>query len=159
MIVSAAAIAVVSAVSAGAVPVTAQGDSADTQDLREKYTAPTHVQLKPFMAPVQGGGSKPITVFLESFDKDWIGIICRHNPRIRDTITAMLYRSPLRRGHDDLQGLAGQLVVPVNRALGRYLVKSIYIVEGAREMSKGAVSRLPFNASGCKGIKNLDTMK
>ncbi|MEQ8193154.1 MAG: hypothetical protein RIB59_01565, partial [Rhodospirillales bacterium] len=142
------------AVGVGAASVMAQGS---LDELREKYTTPTHIQLKPFMAPVRNGGTKPITVFLESFDKDWVGIICRQNPRIREVIFSSLHNAPLRGGDAELRDLAARLVAPVNRALARYLVKSIYIVEGAKGMSSGAVSRLPFNASGCKGVKNLDS--
>lgn len=129
-----------------------------TQKLREKYTAPTHVQLKPFFAPVQGkGGTAPITVFLESYDKNWVGTICRHNPRVRDAILTVLFQYPLRRqgrGYD-VNSLAPYLAAPVNQALGRNLVKSAYVVQGAKQMTKGSVSRLPFNASGCKGIKDM----
>lgn len=132
--------------------------ASNTQDLREKYKAPTHVQLKPILAPVHGRrGNVPITVFLESYDRNWIGSICRHNPRIRDAILMALYQSPiqLRNQENSLRSLSSHLVMPVNQALGRNLVKSVYVVSGAKAMSKGSVSRLPFNASGCKGIKDL----
>jgi hypothetical protein len=66
-----------------------------TQELREKYTTPTHVQLKPIFAPVQSGrGTTPITAFLESYDKDWIGAICWRNPRIRDAVLMVLFQNP-----------------------------------------------------------------
>jgi flagellar basal body-associated protein FliL len=133
-----------------------------TQELKDKYTTPTHVQLKPIFAPTQSGRmTTPITVFLESYDKDWIGTICRHNPRIRDAILSVLFQRPLRRkgGSFDVSSLAAHIVTPINQALGRNYIKSAYVVEGASQMSKGSVSRLPFNASGCKGIKDMKNVK
>lgn len=129
-----------------------------TQELWEKYTTPTHVQLKPIFAPVQSGrGTTPITVFLKSYDKDWIGAICRRNPRIRDAILMVLFQNPLRRQSEgyNVNSLAAQIVTPINQALGRNYIKSAYVVEGAKQISTGSVSRLPFNASGCKGVKDM----
>ncbi len=151
------------AVSVGAVSVMAtvsdSSGSSGVSDLREKYTVASHIQLKPFMAPSQGAGQRtvPITVFLESVDKKWTGTICRQNPRIRDTILMVLYQSPIRirGGEMNLKGLPEIMVPYINQALGYPYIKSVHIVAGAKTMSKGAVSRLPFNASGCKGIKDL----
>ena len=110
------------------------------------------------MVPVQSGqGTVPITVFLESYDRSWVGTLCRHNPRIRDAVLTELFQSPLpvRSTGYDLQDLATHLVAPINQALGYNLVKSVYVVYGANKMTTGTVSRLPFNASGCKGVKDL----
>ena len=130
------------------------------ENLRKKYALPTHVQLKPFDAPTNSlsGRMAPVTVFLEAFDKEKIGLICQYQPRIMDAIMMQLYRSPLKvtDGTLDLTGVAGRLITPINRALGRRLVKSVYVVRGVKAMSRGAVSRLPFNASGCKGVKDLE---
>jgi len=70
----------------GATAMTNGGSSvklakSSTQELKEKYTTPTHMQLKPIFAPTQSGRmTTPITVFLEAYDKDWIGTICRLTP-------------------------------------------------------------------------------
>jgi hypothetical protein len=46
-------------------------------------------------------------------------------------------------------------VLLLHQALGRHLIKSVRVASGAKAMSKGSVSRLPFNALGCEGIKGL----
>ncbi|MEX2451293.1 MAG: hypothetical protein WD407_10595 [Rhodospirillales bacterium] len=128
------------------------------EDLAKKFALPTHVQLRPFPAPTsRAGAALPITVFLEAVEKEQVGRICHYLPRIMDAIMVHLYSHPLPvNGRQiDLGGTARNMVAPINRALGGAWVKSVYIEKGAREMSKGSVSRLPFNAAGCKGIKDL----
>jgi hypothetical protein len=129
------------------------------EDLARKFALPTHVQLRPFPAPTtsRSGATLPITVFLEALEKEQVGRICHYLPRIMDAIMIHLYSHPLpvNDRRIDLGGTARNMVGPINRALGGTWVKSVYIEKGAREMSKGSVSRLPFNAAGCKGIKDL----
>jgi hypothetical protein len=129
------------------------------ESLREKYSLPTHVQLRPFPAPTTSrhGRMVPITVFLEAFIKEKIGLICSYQPRVMDAIQAQLYQSPLKYNGKsvDLTGVSKQWLKPINQALGGDLVKSVHIELGARTVRKGSSSRLPFNASGCTGIKNL----
>ena len=131
--------------------------AATLEDLRKKFSLPTHVQLKPFQAPTKTGQMAPITVFMEAFSKDKIGLICQYQPRIMDALMTQLYRTPLKlSGRSlDLTGVADKMLLPINQALGDNLVKSVHIEAGARSMTTGSVSRLPFNASGCKGIKDL----
>ncbi|MEQ8194452.1 MAG: hypothetical protein RIB59_08175, partial [Rhodospirillales bacterium] len=140
--------------------VNPNGNITKSQSLQEKFAPPTYVQLKPFMAPVREGdgtGTTPVTVFLESYRSDWIGTICRHHPRIRDVVLTLLFQAPISAagGPDDLENLEYNLVEPINMALGHNLVKSVRVVHGAKKMSSGAVARLPFNSSGCKGIKDI----
>ena len=128
------------------------------EDLRKKFSLPTHVQLRPFQAPTsRSGRAAPITVFLEAFDKEKIGLICKFQPRIMDVLMSQLYKHPLQvNGRSlDLTGIAEGWLAPINQSLGHDLVKSVYVIQGARSVTKGSSSRLPFNASGCTGIKKI----
>ena len=79
------------------------------------------------------------------------GRFIRHNPAICRGIK--MIELFIVGQHD--RGLPEIMVPYINQALGYPYIKSVHIVAGAKTMSKGAVSRLPFNASGCKGIKDL----
>ena len=129
------------------------------EDIRKKFSLPTHVQLRPFPAPTnRPGRMAPITVFLEAFEKEKIGLICQYQPRIMDALMTQLHRTPLKMAGRslDLTGVAGRWLAPINRALGHDLVKSVHVVSGDRTIGKGSSSRLPFNASGCTGIKEIE---
>lgn len=135
---------------------------AETKEKKPKksFALPTHVSLRPFQAPTNSRYIQmaPITVFLEALDKAKIGEICRYQPRVMDAIMVELYRKPLKiKGRSlDLTGVADSWLLPINQSLGNNLVKSVYVVAGARSSKKGPSSRLPFNASGCTGIKGLE---
>lgn len=132
----------------------------EEQSLRQKYALPTHVQLRPFPAPTTSrrGHTVPITVFLEAFQKEKIGTICAYQPRVMDAIFTQLHYAPLKlhRGSVDITGVSDRWLKPINVALGSNLVKSVHIEVGDKSIRKGASSRLPFNASGCTGIKDFE---
>lgn len=132
------------------------------QSLREKYALPTHIQMRPIMAPVRHRHQSvsAISMFLEANHRRQVGAICRKVPKIKDAVLRVLSREPIltRRGELVLDGVASRLIGPINRALGDTGVKALHIEPGAIRLgNKGGLSRLPFaTINGCKGIKKIE---
>ena len=131
------------------------------------WIVPSHIQLSPLMIPVEGRRSAPVTIYLESADKKFVGNICNYVPRIRDTILRVLSRNPVqvKRQKLVLEGLPQQLLSPMNRAIGNKIIgerqiKEIFIVAGAVRMGGGSISRLPFaRINGCHSIRQAEAAR
>lgn len=154
-----AATAAVLAVAAAADAAEKKGNG-DKPDIREMIEPPSHVQLLPLSAPLRNKnpGTTPVTVYLGAVNKYDVGEICRRAPVVNDAILRELYADPIpvRNRMLVLDGIGTRLVAPINRALGRTLVKEVFIVAGAQSMGGGVVSKLPFgSSSGCTGIKDI----
>jgi len=128
------------------------------------WVLPTHIQLVPMMAPVEGRRSAPITLYLAASNKKFVVNICNYAPRIRDVILKELSRRPVRvKGRRlVLTRLPNQLLSPVNRVIGNKIigkrqVKKVFVFAGNLKLGDGAVLKLPFaRIDGCQNILRSD---
>lgn len=115
------------------------------------------IQLSFIMAPVEmpNGGKE-----MRAISSIWIvknaedvPTFCQKAPKVRETLLAFLYKYPPRLGKDrriEVEGIGPRVVPHINRALGKVMVTDGELIEGAKRLAKGAMSRLPFaHSQGC----------
>ena len=132
--------------------------------VEKEWVLPTHIQLVPMMAPVEGRRTAPITLYLAAANKKFVVNICNYAPRIRDVILKELSRSPVHvKGRRlVLTKLPNQLLRPVNRVIGNKIigkrqVKKVFVFAGNLKMGDGAVLKLPrARIDGCQNILRSD---
>lgn len=135
-----------------------------TSSLRP-FEGDINLQLLSMLAPTRrpdgrNSGSVPITVYFTVPSVDEVNHLCGESHRVRDSILTELYRGPIVKGKHgdlDLDGLGGRLADAINKLFGeeKAVVKAAWVVEGARSMQGGVVSRLPFtSAQGCQAVKD-----
>lgn len=118
------------------------------------------VQLRSMMAPAVGPAgtpeSAPVTLFLQARKPATPHDLCRMSPRIVDALLRTLHVNPIPIGHNraiDPSDIEPLLTEAANQALGRRQVASVSVVEGARNLGRGAASRLPFTTVlGCSDV-------
>ncbi len=117
----------------------------------------SHIQLKFILVPAKTASGKtqmvPITpIFTVPKAKD-VPAICQQAVHITDTLVAYLNKYPPTIAKDrrvNLKGLGPKVVPYVNQTLGKVMVSEAVFMEGAgKELSRGAMKRLPFASAGC----------
>lgn len=122
------------------------------------------VQLRSMMAPaVSPTGileSAPVTLLLQARRPATPHDLCRMSPRIVDALVRTLYVNPIPIGRNremDPSHIEPLLTEAANQALGRHQVASVSVVEGARNLGRGAGSRLPFTTVlGCSEVSGAE---
>lgn len=140
---------------------TAAAGAADTKKEKPEAKAwevPSHIQLAPFMVPIDYHlqSATVVTFFLEATDRKDVGRICAYVPRIRDAIFQVLSRKPIpvKNRKLVLRNVPEQLLGPINEAFDRPMLDNIYVAAGAVRMGGGSISRLPFaRINGCQTIR------
>lgn len=125
------------------------------------WVVPSHIQLMPMMVPVRARSqrSAPLTVYLEVREKTYVGLICNQVPRLRDAMLQVLSRRPIpvQKRRMVLGDLPARLLGPMNSALGRPMIRTLYLVPGVVRMGGGSLAKLPFaRINGCKTIKEKE---
>lgn len=153
-------IALIGAVLSGSVLAAAKPDEA-------AWIVPSHIQMAPFMMPVAGRRTAPVTLYLKARSKKFVGNICNYVPRMRSAILEVMTREPVpvKRRKLILDGVSRRLLNPMNAVIrdnsfGKKQIAKIYIVVGARKMGGGTVSRLPFaSINGCQSIRRAEAAR
>jgi len=121
------------------------------------------LQLKFFLAPVQ---TKPgaytstlriVTPILIIPDTKHSPLVCHRMPRVIEALLKYFtqYPAPVNRKlYLDIEALDAQktkMAAYANRALGRNVVRAVYILEGGQAMSSGTAARFPGASSNACG--------
>jgi hypothetical protein len=124
-----------------------------------------YIQLRSIMAPVvhkkngRRAGTAPITVVLETIDKDNIIFICRNAPRVIDGMLQILYKNPIKMNSKrqfDFVGLNKSVLNKTNKVLRKKVITRVFLFSASRQIGDtgGVVSKLPFSSVlGCRAAK------
>lgn len=118
------------------------------------WVPPTHIQMLPMMLPA-GGTRVPITFYLEATEPEKAEAICKHMPRVRDAVLLAVSRQPIpvKNRRLILKGLDQRMLKPINRAVGKPLVKRVFVAKGVVQMGTGKIKYRPFAViDGCVNV-------
>jgi len=138
-----------------AIAVAAGGTAlAASKKAETEWQPPSHIQMAPMMLPA-GHTRVPITLFLEAATPEKSEGICKQMPRVRDAVLLAVSRQPIPVNNQRLvlDGLDRRLLNPVNRAIGKPLVKKIFVAKGAVAVGAGKIKYRPFAViDGCANV-------
>lgn len=119
----------------------------------------TLIQLRSFMAPVArpGVSVKPclraVTMLVE-VDESETRNVCSFLPRIRDAVLVELFSRPIvmdGQAGMEVESAAARLVVPLNKILGKDMVRRVYLIPGSELVAEETAAQLPLNrVIGCQ---------
>lgn len=132
----------------------------------EKVTAdnwelPLHIQMLPIMVRARSGSkpafATPISVFVQVTKKKYVGSVCKRLPRLTSKILQIFSREPIKivRGQLDLQNTGKLLLKPLNKSLGKRVIRKLYVYQGVMRMDAGVSDKIPFSHNTCLTILRL----